>query len=529
MTYDKPLLRLSREDMEKPYPAPYIEMCSQNSTMTVVQCDLMYMNWSMSTIPNCYDYIQMGDNNGDPSKCYLFRASDAINFGILKSDYDQSSPDIRRIDIYWKIDSIVNVSIASVSVPSISMELYNPSFNRWDEIPEEEMIPQQAQYFRDMVLGNDRSSTSQNTTTTVFFTPHLYRAIRPRDPLSLLGFEPKYVEIPTLKSIQLDWPLQQNINITRGDYHGLFNVQLSKASYDVQTEQRQHTLLAAVALAGGAYGVLTTLYILLFGMIRHAPFGLANQLPMATIRGVEKIKQHRKNSRLDENNNSNQNYNNKPNIFVRFFQRPPKPSQHLLDDVSAPAKSDTPPPPPHPSSNTSTHETKRDSLMIEQYQQQHAMVSLPTPAFSQQSDEGSSTRFQGTWDRYYYSANLATTGAGGATTAEQLSNSSMHSLPMSQEPPHNLLMAVDQVQREQRDTAAKAAQIEQRLLELQEVLRAYYINMDYLDQQRNLRRRGRQRSVYYDKRSNSIEGGWLFDTDDDDDSIHKSSPSSRPH
>lgn len=67
---------------------------------------------------------------------------------------------------------------------------------------------------------------------------------------------------------------------------------------------RQHTLLASVALAGGCYGVLTTLYILLFGMTRLTPWGLVHHIPVF-------ISKHR---RHDNNiNNQNSIYNSSQN------------------------------------------------------------------------------------------------------------------------------------------------------------------------------------------------------------------------
>ncbi|KAI9491669.1 hypothetical protein BDB00DRAFT_475466 [Zychaea mexicana] len=489
--------------MAESYPIPQIEMCVQNSTMTVHRIDLMFMNWTSWTIPDPYRYIMIGEPGGDPSRCYLFQSNSAFKYGVVE-DYDPMTTDIRRIDIYWKIDALENVTAVSLSVPSITMELYNPGFSRWDPPDPENMVPQQKQVSRDMVLGNARSSTSVNTTTTVFFTPTLYRAIRPKDSLSLIGFAPTYVDIPTLETSQLDWDLQRNDeNLTRGEYDGLFNLQMAKASLAVQTEQRQHTLLSALALAGGCSTLLTILYILLFGMTRIAPFGVVHQLPMVTIRGVEKIKEHRRNSRVDNNHNNDNNENNTSKLynFQRYFRRS-QPSQLLLDDIAAPAKSDS-------ASNI------KDSPVV----QHNAILLMPAPAAmaqqqqQQQADEESS-RFHGPWDRDYRSDQLSNT-----------SNPSLHS-SAPQDRVEGLTMLVEQLQREQRDTAAKAAQLENRLFELQEVLRAYYINMDYLDHQRNMRRRGRRRSALYcnnQRRSTSTEGGWLFD-DDDDLSTHKNEP-----
>ena len=127
--------------MESSYSLPQIEMCSENSSMTIVRCDLMYMNWSSSSIPNCYDYIRIGETSETPSMCYLFDSDEFFKYGVTE-EYEPTTSDIRRIDIYWKIDSILNTSLASISVPSITMELYNAGFSRWDQLPED-MIPQQ--------------------------------------------------------------------------------------------------------------------------------------------------------------------------------------------------------------------------------------------------------------------------------------------------------------------------------------------------------------------------------------------------
>ena len=243
-------------------------------------------------------------------------------------------------------------------------------------------------------------------------------------------------------------------------------------------------------------------------------------MPFLTARGVEKLKERRKNGRSGSNDDSN---NTKPSFFRRLFSRH-QPSQHLLEDIPSPGKSE----PNNPlTPNSPTSDNKRDSLLSQHHQQehQHMMLPLPTPALAaaaassssvgQRSDEGSSRLPGQQWDRQLYQ--------GPSSNVEQISNSSMHSLtsmPHDSQRVENIMVAFEQMQREQRDTAAKAAQLEQRLLELQEVLRGYYINMDYLDQQRNMRRRGRQRTSYYDRQANGMEGGWLFD-DGDDESIHK--------
>jgi hypothetical protein len=69
---------------------------------------------------------------------------------------------------------------------------------------------------------------------------------------------------------------------------------------------RQHTVLAAVALAGGCYGVLTTIYILLFGMTRLTPWGLVHHIPVF----ISKRKNHVKDGMYIEESGYDQTNNN---------------------------------------------------------------------------------------------------------------------------------------------------------------------------------------------------------------------------
>lgn len=141
VAHDHALLRLTSEDMTDSYPIPDIEMCAQNTTFTIVRCDVTYMNWSSVTLPNCYDYIQIGTGE-DPSYCSLFQGSNEFFYGV-DLDYEDTSTDIRRLDVYWKIDAIENVTAASISIPSLTLEMYDPTFNRWNDSNMEDMIPQQ--------------------------------------------------------------------------------------------------------------------------------------------------------------------------------------------------------------------------------------------------------------------------------------------------------------------------------------------------------------------------------------------------
>ncbi|KAI7895870.1 uncharacterized protein EV154DRAFT_412559 [Mucor mucedo] len=135
-----------------------------------------------------------------------------------------------------------------------------------------------------MKLGASRATSFLNYTSSIFYRPQKYRAIRPRDAGTILGLKSNFIDIITLLNTQHNWPIQQPTPpppaLDKSLYHGVFSVQLSQGTIDIKTEVRQHTLLASVALAGGCYGVLTTIYILLFGMTRLTPWGLVHHIPV---------------------------------------------------------------------------------------------------------------------------------------------------------------------------------------------------------------------------------------------------------
>ncbi|KAI7857435.1 hypothetical protein BDC45DRAFT_32767 [Circinella umbellata] len=403
-----------------------IEMCSGNSSMTIVRCDLVHMDWSMSTIPNCYDYITVGEAPSDtPSRCYLFDSGDTFKYGVVE-EFEPTTSDIRRIDIYWKIDSILNSSLASIAVPSITLELYTEGFSRWNP-PND--LPNYLE--KDLIVNGGQASSSQNFTTILYFTSSLYRAILPRDPLSLLGFAHNYIDFPTVDEVtQLEWPLQENENITRGDYHGVFAVQMANFSIDIKSEQRQHTILAAIALAGGAYGAFLTLYILLFGTLRLSPFGVFHQIPIIVLYTVEVIrKKRRKNSRL---NDDDLNGNRTDRFLLDDFAQPPK-----LDIIYI---------------STSTN-IPTDSGTI---QQSH--TSTGNNRNVQLTDSSS-------WDR-------------DCRSDDSSSCANSNDEQPSQDPNNGENPAI----------INRIHQLERQVSELQQVLREYYIDMSYLDNHRNMRR-----------------------------------------
>ncbi|KAG0173478.1 hypothetical protein DFQ30_007830 [Apophysomyces sp. BC1015] len=281
-----------------------------------------------------------------------------------------------------------------------------------------------------MELGSYRSTTYQNATTSIFFSPIKYRAIRPRDVTSILGFETTYVDIVTLESQQQTWPMHPNINLTRGDYHGMFSVQLSKGTMDIKTEQRMHTALQAVAMAGGAYGVLTTLYILLFGMTRLTPWGLVHHLPVLVGRANRKLLRQ---PNMENYDNGKQEQHatassTSPKIGFSWLSRKTKPSKDQSMELE--------------NSGKEIDDSKyRKELEDDQGSDQY-LLSDPT-----------SPRFLSVANNYY---------------------------PLQNE----------KFVQEHLDLQSRSKELESRVEELEMILREYFLNTDYLDQL-HLRRQNR--------------------------------------
>ncbi|CAO3625896.1 unnamed protein product [Mucor fragilis] len=279
---DRPLIQISSEQIETDIDTPDIELCVQNSTLTVVKCTAMYYNWTQVDIPNCWERFFRHGANNEATKCYIFETNDTYRMatGVVYDSRDA----LRRLDFYWNIDDIRNLSYSTVSLPAVAVQLYDPHFSTW-KMPTVGNTTIERETSINIQLGATRATTFLNHTSGIFYYPQKYRAIRPGDAASIVGLKPNYIDIMTLVNFQHDWPIRENPPppppaLDTSLYQGLFSVQLAQSTIDVKTEVRQHTILAAIALAGGCYGVLTTIYILLFGMTRLTPWGLVHHIPV---------------------------------------------------------------------------------------------------------------------------------------------------------------------------------------------------------------------------------------------------------
>lgn len=98
--------------------------------MKVVHCSAMYYNWSAVPIDNCWEnFFYSGANDASTSKCWIFdtKGQYKMTNGLTYDNRDA----LRRLDFYWKIDDLYNVSYASISIPAMAIQLYDPKFSSW--------------------------------------------------------------------------------------------------------------------------------------------------------------------------------------------------------------------------------------------------------------------------------------------------------------------------------------------------------------------------------------------------------------
>ncbi|KAI8096437.1 uncharacterized protein BX664DRAFT_323995 [Halteromyces radiatus] len=312
---DKRLLIISTTHLQS-YPSPDVEMCVYGSPFEITSCALIDMEYNSQVVPGCTPYLtgSPADNPG-PQWCRVFK-TDQLIFGVdTPSQQQPNVKTIRRVDIYWAISNLTAFNQVNPWAPSVTVTLYSPQFSTWRLSPDDltRMIPQQQTAWRNLQLQHYVSTTIMNYWSTIYFSPARYRAIRPYDPLSIFGMNSSFVDIDTLQTSQHDWPLNNaNLNYAKfGNYQGEFSFMLTAGDMEVRTEQRQHTVLAALALSGGAYGVIFAIYCVLYGTPKLTPFGFTHGMSIWYYRGRTKLGRKKTDEQpvvQHENNSRNSKY-----------------------------------------------------------------------------------------------------------------------------------------------------------------------------------------------------------------------------
>ncbi|ORZ06890.1 hypothetical protein BCR42DRAFT_156217 [Absidia repens] len=290
---DRTLLLLSTYNIpDTGYVSPDVEMCVTGSTFRITACVFQDLNYEAHIKPGCEGFLNYGANNDPSEKCIAFQGNDSKVMFAPGTDTSKDANLVHRVDIFWAIDNLTAVSSQSLSRPNMAITTMSQEFSSWRITPDdmEQLLPEQAITWNSLQLQKYVSSSAVNQSTMIYFEPSRYRALK-KNAQSVIGLNSTYYEMDIIETNQFEWDFNHlfpNYE-TYGDYQGQFGIALRTSNVQVQTEQRQHTVLAALALAGGCYGVLTALYILLFGTPRLTPFGVSHNLSMWFYRGRTKL------------------------------------------------------------------------------------------------------------------------------------------------------------------------------------------------------------------------------------------------
>ncbi|CAG8532532.1 8696_t:CDS:2 [Paraglomus occultum] len=269
---DEPVLRFTQEPLTK-MEIPDIEICSDNSDVIITQC-IFYMTgfqnnkyYDNCTTPEGINYIIPGDKSGTTGTfCNLFTTNKTVYFP-QSSEYG-----VIAVEFLFKIVNLTASVKNSRTVPAISIQPYHPDFNSlWKQPPN----TPKALTFEDQLRSQLNSFTGmQNYLTKVSLRQSKFRAINHKTFRSVFGLEPAYYDYLFFDIDAKYFPLEPNPTFSPTTNTGVFSIQPQFFEQEVKEQQRTKTLLSSLGLAGGAFGILFSLYTVLFGESRLKPWGI---------------------------------------------------------------------------------------------------------------------------------------------------------------------------------------------------------------------------------------------------------------
>ncbi|CAG8532572.1 8698_t:CDS:2 [Paraglomus occultum] len=270
---DTPVLKLSLERLDS-LQVPEIEICAPASPLILTKCT--FNAWQAAntevfencTRPTGEEFIYL-KNFSDPNQfCYLFSTNKTYMF---------SKTDLFRIDFFYKIADLPKAWNSSISIPALALQAFNPDFNPlWRP---EQLKNSNYKYEVDMRLQTNNFISMAGWVTSMSFQQYVFRDIDPRDFGAVSGFAPQYHNTSTIVTTAKYFPLRADAPGFGPDGDtGVFSVQAESYFQQVQEQQRSKTILSALGLAGGAFGAICGVYMVLFGQPRLKPWGALHYL-----------------------------------------------------------------------------------------------------------------------------------------------------------------------------------------------------------------------------------------------------------
>ncbi|CAG8627563.1 9513_t:CDS:2, partial [Paraglomus occultum] len=222
------------------------------------------------TNPAGINYIIPGNNSSDNGQfCKLFTTNKAEYFAP-----PSESGGLRAVEFLYKIENLTASIQNQWAIPAIHVQTYHPDYNQdWKPPPN---APKALIFETDVRTERNSFVGMQNYLTKVMVRQSKSRTINHKTFLSILGLEPKYYDYLFIDVDARYFPLEPNSTFSPTNNTGVFSVERpdDSSTQEVKEQQRTKTLLSSLGIAGGAFGVLLSLYRVLFGESRLKPWGI---------------------------------------------------------------------------------------------------------------------------------------------------------------------------------------------------------------------------------------------------------------
>ncbi|CAG8505470.1 2506_t:CDS:2 [Ambispora leptoticha] len=279
---DVPLLQASLEYLDI-IQVPDIEICGYMSDIEISKCVFTWRDWTTSSYDLCYNtneslpYIYAGPRpETSSSYCYLFTGNRTLYY-LMPTLTNADPHSVNHIDFYFRFKNLTSAISSVISVATISAQLYDPDFNPlWGKAEAITTVDKFVQ--AEWGLQYNSFAGIYNYSTQVRFKKSTIRSILKSDIGAVFGMNPKYHNTSYLETTSAYYPLHPSPDFQFNETHGHFAVGVGSFVQDLQTEKRGHTILGALGVAGGAFGAIGGIYIILFGQPRTKPWGLMHRV-----------------------------------------------------------------------------------------------------------------------------------------------------------------------------------------------------------------------------------------------------------
>ncbi|KAG9305822.1 hypothetical protein G9A89_001111 [Geosiphon pyriformis] len=275
---DRPVLQFAREHVRL-VKAPDIEMCGYGTDIEIVRCDFTWKNWSTVPFDNCArpdgtTWLTAGPRINDHDFCYLFSGSDKLFYG----DNDQKGDYLQRLGFYFQFKNMTGSDILTNTIPVVAVQLLDPDFNPlWNKTKPNTQERKAVETDFRLQRNNFGGVFNQSTIVKMFVSK--LQEIKPHDISSVLGLTPSYINTTIISRDAIYYPLHESEKFgPERNSSGFFQVEMGSFTIEVQTQKRVRTILGALGIAGGAFGIIFTIYYILYGDRKSRPWGLMHRM-----------------------------------------------------------------------------------------------------------------------------------------------------------------------------------------------------------------------------------------------------------